>query len=338
MGCSCLAIGCLAMPSKLAGSVPRFFMEKIENKKFEIIIDSKLDNDTNDILSRYWKFDGTEFPERIGEIGKKYDRYYTQLLQVVKKSSKAIIADYCLDCGVELKIEVTSQTKFMETYRGENRCNDCKEIHEKYLTQKKGEDRLRYYKNRILKFNKSVEERAWEKLSLEENRLLLRIIEAPNQNIDFGNFEYLPNSEKLKLVDKFISLGLIDPGLEHDSEDNDFCFSPILPNSLKQYLKPFDSKSNEHYSKEWSRISFELKRNQGFRNSNTPLYNGTITFNQDVIIKAGTKCLYGVWARENDNTWLSVTPVSDIIVSQNNSIDNEPEPTRSILDRFLNNR
>jgi hypothetical protein len=105
---------------------------------------------------------------------------------------------------------------------------------------------------------------------------------------------------------------------------------------LKTHISKLKKESSKSIPKDWSRISFKLIKNSNWRDKNTPLFSGTIEFKQDIVIKAGTKCVYGVWSREDENQWLSITPVSDIIIAKNKSVDYEPEPLRTILNRFLN--
>lgn len=185
-----------------------------------------------------------------------------------------------------------------------------------------------------LQLEGAVDNSLWRTFDLKESKFLLKIIESKDLKIDHQKLNTPKFKAKKNLLKRFIELGLIH-GFENPKKANHhFIFSDRLIPHLKTYINKLESKKKE--TKDWSRISFELIRNPNWKHQNTPLHSGTITFKQDIVIKAGTKCLYGVWARENKNLWLSITPVSDIIISKNRSVDYEPEPIRTILNRFLN--
>jgi len=187
-----------------------------------------------------------------------------------------------------------------------------------------------------LRLEEAVDNCLWKTFDFEESTFLLKIIESKELKIDFQKLSTPKFQAKKDLLNRFIELGLIH-GFEHrNNPSHHFMFSDRLIPHLKTYINNLKSESSKSKTKDWSRISFELIRNPNWKHQNTPLHSGTITFKQDIVIKAGTKCLYGVWARENKNLWLSVTPVSDIIVSTNKSVEYEPEPIRTILNRFLN--
>lgn len=309
-----------------------------KNKIFKVIIDSRIDKETKEILYRYWNFKGVDFPEQIGKICSTYDRSTDQFYSSIRKYSKASITDYCFKCDQEVSLSAYSQKKFLEYYQGKNLCVSCKKIETEKLAKERKERALQYIQYRYSLLDEALEESPWLKLTQEENRMLLFFIESPNQDVDSGPFKNLDIYTIREIIEKFVSLGLLDRGSEFDWNDRAYGFSALLPEKLQSYLKQFEIKPKEHFSTSWSRISFELKKNKGFQNRDTPLNSGTIIFEEDVIIKAGTKCLYGLWPRENENTWLSITPVSDVIVSKNKSIDHEPEPIRLILRRIINNK
>jgi len=184
----------------------------------------------------------------------------------------------------------------------------------------------------------SVDKRLWESFDLNDSKFLLKILESKEVIIDYEKLNKPKFQAKKDLLDRFIELGLIH-GIENpNNSSHQFKFSSRLIPQVKAHIKTIKEESSKSIPKDWSRISFKLLRNKKKGDKNTPLFSGTVEFKQDIIIKAGTKCLYGIWSREDENQWLTITPVADIIVAKNKSVEYEAEPIRTILNRFLNNQ
>lgn len=186
-----------------------------------------------------------------------------------------------------------------------------------------------------MRLENAVDGKLWEKFNLGENRFLLKILESESLKIDFEKLNNPIFKQKKQLLNRFVELGLIHGNENPDGSTYKFMFSKRLEANVKGYIAKFSRILPQEVTRDWSRISFELFRNPRWMEKDTPLHSGTVTFKQDVLIKAGTKCLYGVWTRKNNNLWLSITPVSDIILSRNQRVDDEPEAIKTILNKFL---
>ena len=323
-------------------------MEKNISYKLDLI--EGLSAENRDILRRYWNFNGTKFPESIGEISKNYDRHYTGLLRMVQESSRAIIQDHCAICQTELEpLAARSQTRFKKYFQKRNFCPPCQKIENERLALEQKEEEQRYYENRDRCLDDAVSGRAWLRLTQEENLFLLRMIEAPYQNINYSEFAHLYPSDNSEVIDKVMYYGLIHEGSPYDMEDLGYHFSPRLPEELRTYLKDlenepretfppfngFEIASDKHICANPFQISIELKKCKPLPNRETLLNAGTVVIENDIVIKAGTTCVYGVSSLDNENMWLSLTPVFDIIDPQNASIDEQPELLKSILESAL---
>lgn len=237
VGCSCLVVGCLAIPLVPTGSVPRFFMDKIQSKDFQVIINSQADKKIIESLNQYWDFHGKHFLKKIGAIGVEIGMEYAELLRIIKKYSTAYIYDNCGECNKELFHSVKSQTKFLEYFNRDNYCPKCQTAKEKIIAKYHKQARKRHIIMRKQILNRAIQVRAWEELSIDENRVLLHIIENPKAKINFGNLQNLTFGKKQELIDKYVSLGLIALPLDYGYYQAELGYSKYLPDRLKYYLE-----------------------------------------------------------------------------------------------------
>ncbi|MEO9893111.1 hypothetical protein [Aurantibacter sp.] len=189
-----------------------------------------------------------------------------------------------------------------------------------------------------VRLNTAIEQFAWRQLSLEENQVLYGIVKNPSENIDFQGLNYLTNESKLMLMEKFRELGLLDTVRDKKKSVPRFIFHSELPKKLLAYIEKVKKSTNEHFSQSFSRLSFELLKNPYYRKKGNSAFRGTFTIKEDYTLKAGTKCAYAVYPRENGNCWLSLTPINDVLLMENRTFEKEPLHISSVLDRFFENK
>ncbi|MEP3210890.1 MAG: hypothetical protein ABJN95_17005 [Maribacter sp.] len=228
-----------------------------KSKEFQVIIDKDIDSETKEILNRYWKFDGSEFQEQIGKIGKEFCLDYTPLIKIIQKHSSGYVTDYCYQCAKQLFYKVKSQTKFLLHFRSSNFCDACQNIINENNKRRSAELRKRHIATRKQKLNRAIQIRAWEKLSIEECHVLLGLVKNPDRTIDFGKLNHLNRTEKQKILDKYDSLGLIVKGMDYGYYKLELDFSKYLPRKLRCYLLEFKKKDfQENYKNEEMEIPF----------------------------------------------------------------------------------
>ena len=232
-------------------------MEKIQEKEFYIIVDSNIDKETKEILDRYWRFDRGSFKEQIGIIGKEFCLKYTLLLKIIKKHSSGYIIDYCHDCTKQLFYRVKSQTKFLEHFHSNNYCHVCQGVINKNQDRHYTLLKKRHIAVRKQRLNHAIQVRAWEKLSVDECRVLLGLVKNPDKTIDFGNLKDLRRNEKQEIIDKYDSLGLIARGVDYGYCKLKLDFSKYLPRKLRCYLLECEKKYiRENFIKEDMEVPF----------------------------------------------------------------------------------
>ncbi len=313
-------------------------MEENYPNNYEIKFKDNIDERSLDIVKRYWSFDGAEFKERPGQISKDFGWTHNKLIPVLRENSAVLISSTCLHCEMSFATQVYSQNEFLSLLKDSFLCPSCD-----LLLQEKKEDFRIKEAQRIkeqlnLQLENAVNKRLWEQFNLAENVLLLKLIESNELKIDFEKLKKPRFKEEKELLERFTDQGLIFCFKKPNSSNYSFKFSNRLKHNIEKHISKLKKETSKKIPKDWSRISFKLLRNKTRKDKNTPLFSGTVEFKQDIVIKAGTKCLYGVWSREDENQWLTITPVSDIIVAKNKTIEYEAEPIRTILKRFLNNQ
>ncbi len=232
-------------------------MEKIQGKEFYIIIDSGIDKETNEILDRYWRFNDGSFKEQIGKIGEEFCLKYTLILRIIKKHSSGYIIDYCHDCTKQLFYKVKSQTKFLQHFHSNNYCHACQGIISENQNRHFAELKKKHIATRKHRLNHAIQTRAWEKLNLDECRVLLGFIKDPNRTIDFGNLKDLKRNKKQKLIDKYDSLGLIARGVDYGYYKLKLDFSKYLPRKLRCHLLEWEKKYiRENFKNEDMEVPF----------------------------------------------------------------------------------
>jgi len=212
-------------------------MEKIQSKEFQVIINSQTDKKIIESLNQYWDFNGTHFLKKIGAIGQEIGMEYDQLLQIIKKYSTAYIYNNCKDCNKELFHSVKSQTKFLEYFHRDNYCPNCQKAKDKIIARYHKEARKRHILMRKQILNRGIQVRAWEELSVQESKVLLGIIEKPEEPVNFGKLKNLMLGEKEKIIEKFVSLGLIVRPVDYGYYQANLGFSKYLPDRLRCHLE-----------------------------------------------------------------------------------------------------
>lgn len=232
-------------------------MEKIQEKEFYIIIDYGKDREINEILNRYWQFHGGSFKEKIGKIGEEFGLKYELLLKIIKKHSSGYITNYCYGCNKQLFYKVKSQTKFLQHFNSNNFCQICQGVIQENQKKRHVELKKIHIATRKHKLNYAIQTRAWEKLNLDECRVLLDLVKNPDKTIDFRNLKDLRRSEKQEIIDKYDSLGLIAKGVDYGYYQLKLDFSKYLPRKLRCHLLECEKKYIlENYKNEDMEVPF----------------------------------------------------------------------------------
>jgi len=311
-------------------------MEKNKEISFQIEYLNSPNVRTKQIIQKYWVYQTNKFPNKPKRIILEYNLTYRKLRDINTKFSVVTAIRNCLECNKIIEYTVSSHYDFSSSVYWNSICKSCRD--EQHKERRKIEAKKVQLKeeSRRKKLEAGIENRAWEEFTDKELRLILKIIDNPDTST-IGFKKSLYNyKEGWTLLYKANEQCLLDVDLNTTgNEVLYFHFSKNLKPILEKLLYP-KINSEEHHSVNWSRLSFKLKKNKNKFNKDSPTFGGTVEFKRDLFIKAGTECLYGVWPRSDDNMWIAITPLQEVIASKNTSLDNLPVHVRDVLKKLLN--
>ena len=97
--------------------------------KYNIFIIDNVDNNTESIIEKYWKYDKGVFVYNNLELSKKFYLDIPSLIQLVKKHSFCeVILEKCIKCNLEKRYTVKTRVNFEYVISSFSRtCNNCNE-------------------------------------------------------------------------------------------------------------------------------------------------------------------------------------------------------------------
>lgn len=316
-------------------------MGKNREVSYTVVIKNDPDKAALHLIDLYWKFKEGEFTNKPTQLSKENNLTLHELFLIIKENSIVNLERNCGNCNKLNEVAVTSQSHFMGTLRNSPLCEECntkqrlkwEETERKVIEIRRKNHELAQQKiERQGKFNWALNRYKETRFTDEQAKFMIHFMDTCPEKISLSFY-----SENYVVFYKFQLLDLIKIE-ENLAEKFVAIYYPVkLREILENHINRAHSESENQTYKSWSRLSFHLEKNKSYRNSNTPRFSGTIIFKEDIVIKKGTKCLYGVWDRDNDDAWLTLTPTSDIIVAKNKPIHKEPEHIANILNRFLDN-
>lgn len=98
------------------------FKKKCTIQEQEIIPES-----AQEILKKYWPFDGESFKSTPAKVAKEFQLNSKELFSIISKYSEVFVYDHCHNCGMEMVTSVCSQIDFLEAYNNKGCCDACEE-------------------------------------------------------------------------------------------------------------------------------------------------------------------------------------------------------------------
>lgn len=290
---------------------------------YRINISGEIDETTKMLLEDYWHIENGKFSNRAKDISMKYGLTQASMTKLVRENSYCdILLENCIDCGVDRKFQIYSQSAFnFPHYENSGRCDDCTK---KFKKKKIEEEEWRIAQERSLKMSNAINQKIWLTLSEFEFEILKKIIVSYDTN---GAFSYvfdgnIRNKFIWKAVNKIEKLGLIKVERTNGGKSLEFQCDPRLKNEIRGN---FEKKAVTY-------LSFSLSRKTNKITSRQPDYSGTFTLKNDVLLKAGEKYLYGGWIQTDDSINLKFTPIKDITPgAEQTEIENETKLVGDII-------
>lgn len=319
--------------------------EQIANLQLHITEDcSKIDKK---IIDLYWELQNHDFINSPRSIKKKFNITQTQLTKIISSHTSITFYTYCKSCNSYEKHKATSQSNFKQTIshqrgRGSSifKCEDCKELEreQNYLKQKKKDEEFNQ------KLNDAILSKNWEHLSIFEKILLGNSLEMDFDQLKKHYYSKLGQSLYYKFIralENIENLYLLI--LYRDTWHNNYIINHKYLPKLLEYKdeinfveeKPQNSVTEDE---ETNTIKLKLTVNEIQNHPDSPMFAGTVTFQEKIIIEPGVEYIFGHWQRANNNLYLTLTPLENMDkLPTQKRISNLPVSMQKEVTDFLNN-
>ena len=298
-----------------------------------------------EILQRYWKLNETEFVNAPKAIKKKYAISQPELTKITATYSTLTFYLYCDHCHSFEKHEAKSQSSFNQTirefysrYYQSFKCNHCKEVQKQqsHLEQERKRNEL------IKKLDEAIENKNWKNLSNFEKGVLKNSLEMNFYTLKkhYGNIlgqsHYIKFIRALETLENY-NLLILKKDFRGWIEDHDY--NPkLLKTKSEIIVSKEESKSKTYFNSETNELKLKLTINKEKFHPDSPLYAGTITFKEQIVINPGIEYVFAQWERANDNLYFTLIPISEFEkFPEQKPISNVPKILRQGIHEFLKN-
>ena len=298
--------------------------EKIANLQLKILGPCSIEY--LKIISLYWELnDNFELENTPTDIKYQFQITQSELTKIIKTFSELNFHLFCESCISFEFQQLRSQSNFIQNYNFLKRekiqfnCTHCKEeIKDK--EHKENITRIKKQEKKILdNLNKAIEIEAWKNLTPFEKFLLKKCI-------DFNDFRdlkkyYWKELGTQKYAKLFIGLRKLESlyllKLFYDERNSDKIERYSFLNELKDkfdFVKKEETinESNISVDKETNEIRFQLTINEHQNHPDSPMYAGTVTFKERIVIEPGVEYIFGQWQRANESLYLTITPIDNL--------------------------
>lgn len=280
---------------------------------YQIIINEGVDENTKEIIEKYWLFENNEFKYSLKHFQENYALNQNTLVKLIKAHSYCLKKVSCDDCSDIFDLKIETKGYFKDSGYG-NFCPKCQEIRNlKKLEQDKERKRLQdeyllnELKKREEKMSHAVERQLWLTLNISELSTLKEFVRLKDMVLIK---KYLYNKLTYKQIayyeNKFQELGFI---FFPSYKKNFIEFAPNLEVEILNYNPVNEIPSNWGISE---KLGFSLAKKIIKTTPTQGDYAGTFELAEDVILKANQKYVYGGWIQTDGSINLRFTPAKDL--------------------------
>lgn len=331
----------------------------MEINKLQLEISENCSEENKEIISKYWAYNSDyEFSVMPRKIMREYSLSQSELSKIVSRNSCLNFYLPCKCCNSFEFNTSMSQTSFKQTIltfrrkKSNYKCQHCENLEWKQMQiqhKKVEEERERIEQEEeqrlIQAHNKAIDDKAWLKLSPFENAVLKHAIQLTDFN-ELKRYYYSKGKSSYSMM--FSALRILAAEnllyINYEWGSNRIKNYSILERLQNEYefTSPSENisknKSEVIFNNETNEIKFKLFIDKNQHHPDSPLYAGTVTFNEKIVIESGTEYIYGFWIRSNDDLYLTMTPLDNMNKLPNQRpISSLPILLRKGLEDFLNN-
>lgn len=309
-------------------------------KAHQVHIKDNIDTATKNLIADYWKIIDGKFVFKTNELSQKYNIKIHEITKIVMINSHVTVARNCNECGdlIIKEFKNRSSIAFFLTQNKRSRevsCQKCEDEKRRILNEiykKQEEERKLIIEQEKLakeeRFQEIIKKQEWEKLNSFEYSILQKIIEFQNLNkikkeVFNGNYQ---DKFVWAAINKLEKVGFIH--VERKGWGNSITSITSDPR-LKIYIKKPNLLKKVDY------LAFSLAKKDNKTHIKQPDYSGTFVLQTDVVLKAGVKYIYGGWIQTDNSINLKFTPLEEINIVKQSTVDEEPKIVGEIIREML---
>jgi hypothetical protein len=293
--------------------------EKIAN--LQVQISENCSEKEKQIIQLYWELKGLEFVNTAKWIKENFTISQTELNKLIASFSILSFFIYCESCKLYEDHQINNKVKFKETVKAvltNNakllfKCSSCAKKDQEKLNLKKVNQQNKITQNA----ENAIETKNWTNLSNFEKGILCNCFKMNFSDLKKHYRSKLGQDQIIvffKALEKIEYQNLLR--LDRDLNKNEIIDLHYLKR-LSDYkneisLKEIISKSSFEMNHETNELKFKLTINKNQHHPDSPLYAGTITFKEKIIIEPGIEYIFGLWKRANDNLYLTMIPIENL--------------------------
>lgn len=299
-----------------------------------------------EILKLYWALQEDEFTNTPKLIKKRYSISQSELTQITATHANLSFYLFCKQCNSYEKHEAKSQSAFktiLSQYRSRYnkpfKCDSCKESERKQrelARRKEGETLINKLENAVINKN-------WEQLSNFEKEVLKNSLELSFDDLKkhyfnlLGKVQYIKFIRALEVIEHHDLLALHRDSWRGWIENHQYIKSLYNAKDLIIIEKTTHT-PQEQSNTTTNGLKLKLTINKERHHPDSPLYAGTITFKEQIIIEPNVEYVFAQWERANNNLYFTLIPTNEFEkLPVQKPISNLPISLQKGITDFLNN-
>ena len=298
-------------------------MGNINEKVFNIRVQvsEKSTEREKSIIELYWKFDGFEFLNTAKSIMGTFEISQSQLNKLISSLGLLKFSIPCGSCPKFDDFQASSRLNFKSiinqvltsnpssTYK----CSFCISKEQEEANLKNVQEQKKINEN----LEKAIETENWLHLSNFQKGILCNCFKMNFVELKkhyrpiLGSDNWILFIESLEAIEAYNLLSL-----QRNSTTKEIINYRYLDKltSFKNEISIKETVTKTAYDIgiETNELKFRLTTNKDQNYPDRPSHNGTIIFNQKIVIEPGVEYIYGLWKRDNDNLYLTMIPKKNL--------------------------
>lgn len=315
--------------------------KKIANIKANVTDDCP--KDYVDAIKMYWQINNEKFTYLVRTVSDKFNLSQPELIKIIKQFSNVSLYRFCNGCGSYERHQAKNRSVF--NYITKNL--EQQKVRCEYCTKQKLEVGLEYKRNKNVEFdplNNAIKNENWNNLSDFERQVLYNCLKMNFHQIKYHYGNILGRKHFIKLIIALENIANQNLIILNRNFANNYIFDYHYLDKLLEYRDHIYSeaksqttnKNSFNQGSDTNTIKMTLTFNTNQKHPYSPRYSGLINFEERIVINPNIEYIFGHWQRDNNNMYLTLTPLEEINKQPNQrSIESLPISLQEGIADFL---